>query len=238
MNSLEEGKVALSDSERDRLIALYDEDVAFADAQLGRFVSALKDCGLYDDSLIVLLSDHGEEFDDHGRWRHGKTLYEEQLQVPLIVKWPRGAAAGRRVSVLAQHVDIAPTLLDAAGKTPFAGLPGRSLLPLAAAAGEEREERAVLSYLLLDGREVESIVVNDWKLVRTLSYDREIAPVQLFDLSLDQRETANVAATEKQAADFLEAYLRHLTPAALASARRVEIEGDVERQLRALGYVP
>lgn len=240
LNSLDEGKVALSASERERLIALYDEDVAFADAQLGNFVSALEERGLYDDALFVLLSDHGEEFEDHGRWRHGKTLYEEQLQVPLIVKLPRGAGAGRRVSAFAQHIDIVPTILDAAGKTPSVARPGRSLLPMVprSALESKLEERAVLSYLLLDGRELESIVVKDWKLIRTLTYDREVAPYQLFDLSLDRRESTSVAETKKHAADFLEAYLRHLTPTAMAGATRVEIDIEMERQLRALGYVP
>ena len=151
MESLEDGRASLSPDELTRLVELYDEGVAFADAQLGRFIDALQAKGLYDDALIVLLSDHGEEFDDHGRWRHGKTLYGEQLDIPLIIKWPRGVGAGRRIGNLVQHIDLVPTVLDYVGRPRSSGLLGRSLWRLVDGEPYEREP-AALSYLLLDGR--------------------------------------------------------------------------------------
>jgi arylsulfatase A-like enzyme len=236
LNELDEGRVELSSGDRERLVGLYDQDVAFADAQFGRFVGALKERGIYRDALIVLLSDHGEEFEDHGRWRHGKTLYAEQLAVPLVVKWPGGVGSGRRVSGIAQHIDVAPTILEFVGAEPALALPGRDLFFLA--AGEPAsDESAAVSYLLLDERELESIVASNRKLIRTLRYDRQVDPYQLFDLSTDAEETRSLLAQENGAARFLEAYLRHLTPSARAAPAPVAIEGDVERQLRALGYV-
>lgn len=240
MESLEEGRATLSPGELARLVDLYDEDVAFADAQLGRFVDALKAHGLYEDALIVLLSDHGEEFDDHGRWRHGKTLYHEQLRVPLIIKWPTGVGAGERIGELAQHVDIVPTLLDYVGGPRNPAMQGRSLWPLV--AGEPSLVTPPLpsvatSYLLVDGREIESVVLGDHKLIRYLDYDRDVAPYQLFDLGSDAAETANVARENARLAAFLTDYLRHASPQPAALPTPAAIDENVERQLRALGYV-
>ncbi len=236
MESLEDGRVTLSPDELTRLVELYDEDVAFADSQFGRFIDALKAEGLYEDALIILVSDHGEEFDDHGRWRHGKTLYGEQLHVPLIIKWSQGKGAGRRIHNLAQHIDLVPTVLDYVGGPRRSGLLGRSLWRLVD-AGPYGREPAVLSYLLLDGREVESVVVGNDKLIRYLDYDRPIAPYQLFDVEMDRREATTLARDRSRRADFLEGYLRHAAPTPEVAPAPVVIDEDTERQLRALGYI-
>ena len=239
MESLEDGRVTLSPDELIRLVELYDEDVAFADVQFGRFIHALKSEGLYDDALIVLVSDHGEEFDDHGRWRHGKTLYGEQLDVPLIIKWPQGTGAGRRVRNLAQHIDLVPTVLDYVGGPRRSGLLGRSLWRLVdnKPGGPYGREPAVLSYLLLDGREVESVVVGNDKLIRYLDYDRPIVPYQLFDVETDRKEATSLARDRSRRARFLEGYLRHAAPTSVAAPTPVVIDEDTKRQLRALGYI-
>lgn len=238
MESLEAGRFTLSDEEVDRLVELYDQDVAFADAQLGRFLDALKERGLYEDALIILLSDHGEEFRDHGWWRHGKTLYGEQLRVPLIIKWPDGVGAGQRVDRIVQHIDIAPTVLDYLGRPRSSELAGRSLWRLVASEPlADENEPAVLSYLHMDGREVESVVVGNYKLIRYLSYDRAVEPYQLYDLESDETETTSLAGERARIADFLSDYLTHARPKPAATPTPAEIDEDVERQLRALGYI-
>lgn len=115
-------------SERLRNIDLYDGEIAFSDAQIGRLLARLKHRDAYDDTLIILLSDHGEEFGEHGGAGHGKTLYEEMLRVPLIIKFPNGDFAGRRYDGLIENVDIAPAVLDYLELSPEERFQGKSFM--------------------------------------------------------------------------------------------------------------
>jgi len=97
-------------ADRRRIVDLYDGTIAYVDDQIGRLLTALVENGSYDDALIVVTADHGEEFWDHGSFFHGQSLYDELLRVPLIVKYPRGWHAGTRVDGLASSLDILPTI--------------------------------------------------------------------------------------------------------------------------------
>jgi arylsulfatase A-like enzyme len=97
--------------DRERMIAQYDGDVAYGDQEFGRFVRELRARGLYDRALIVFTADHGEEFLDHGQWTHGKSVFDELIHVPLVVKFPGHEGAGTRVAQQVQLVDIVPTVL-------------------------------------------------------------------------------------------------------------------------------
>jgi len=108
---------------------LYAGEVAHVDAEIGRFLDALRAEGRYDRSLIVVTADHGEEFLDHGGWWHGTSLYEEQIHVPLLVKLPGNARAGTRVPWQVRSVDIAPTVVATAGLSFGAGWVGDTLFP-------------------------------------------------------------------------------------------------------------
>src|SRR4029077_19592421 len=94
---------------------LYDGEIAYLDTHLGRLFEERKRRGLYDPTLIVLTGDHGEEFQEHGGWWHGTTLYDEQIHVPLIMKPPVGGAKGRVVDELTTSLDISPTVIARAG---------------------------------------------------------------------------------------------------------------------------
>jgi choline-sulfatase len=108
----------------------YDDTIASADATIGRFVRYLKTHQLYDQSTILLVSDHGEGLGDHGEQEHGLFIYNEAIHVPLIVKPAAGVGAGRRILDVVQLADIVPTVLDLV-KAPAPGnLRGRSLKPL------------------------------------------------------------------------------------------------------------
>jgi arylsulfatase A-like enzyme/predicted Zn-dependent protease len=93
----------------------YDGEIRYADAIVGRFIATLKERGLYDDAMIVLLSDHGEALGEHGELDHGVFLYREALQVPLLVKLPRGERAGETERRLSGLVDVMPTVLKRLG---------------------------------------------------------------------------------------------------------------------------
>jgi len=112
----EEGRYpALPEAVRRNMVALYDGEIAYVDSLLGEFFKFLKDEGLYQRALVVILSDHGEEFYEHEGWDHGNHLYREVTRVPLIIKWPEDRYTGTRVEALAGLVDLRATLLAALG---------------------------------------------------------------------------------------------------------------------------
>jgi arylsulfatase A-like enzyme/tetratricopeptide (TPR) repeat protein len=108
----------------------YDGEIAYVDEIVGRLVKYLKAHQLYDQSTILLVSDHGEGLGDHGEQGHGLLAYEEAMRVPLIVKRSAGEGAGSRIKDLVQHVDLVPTILDMARAPVPDTLDGRSLMPL------------------------------------------------------------------------------------------------------------
>ena len=94
-----------------RYNTFYDAEILFSDSLLGDFFYLLKDLDIYDNSLIIFLSDHGEEFYDHKKWEHRQTMYEEMLRVPIIIKFPNGIKTGINTKRLARLIDIMPTIL-------------------------------------------------------------------------------------------------------------------------------
>jgi arylsulfatase A-like enzyme len=107
---------------------LYDGEVVRADRQFGRFLALLRFLGRYESSVVILTADHGEEFAEHRGFGHTRTLYEELLHVPLLVKLPHGAHAGRRVRERVSLTDVVPTILELAGLRAEEGaLDGRSI---------------------------------------------------------------------------------------------------------------
>jgi arylsulfatase A-like enzyme len=235
MEALEAGEIPSDARTREKLLELYDEKIRYLDRELGRLFDDLRKMELYRDSLIVLVSDHGEEFEEHGWWRHGKTLYQEQLHIPFLVKWPEGAAAGRRLQNAVQQVDLVPTVLDFLGEPLPRDLPGRSLYRLVESAGTF--DPVVSSYLHSDGREVESVVYRGQKLVRTLVYDREAPPFALFDLANDGGETKNLLEMQRPAFDFLDSLLRRPVEGPELAAVPAAIDEATRRRLEALGYI-
>ncbi len=216
------------------LMALYNAEVAFTDEQFGKTVDRFKRLGLYDDMMILVVSDHGEEFFEHGDWEHGETLYEEQLRVPLILKLPGNQGAGQVLDVRAGHVDVMPTLLEVIGAAVPEDVDGKSLLP--AIHGEDAEGGAMtLAFLALEKREKRSLVIDGLKLIGdNRSVDR------LFDLENDPLELEDQAPERVFERGFMGQELRALEwelAARRRSAEQVEIDPELRKQLEALGYI-
>lgn len=114
---------------KDRLRELYRGEVKHADEEIGKFFDQLRADGLYDDAMIIITADHGEEFQEHGGWWHGTTLYDEQVHVPLLVKLPKNARAGTRVPWQVREIDIAATIADVAGVPKPEKWDGETLFP-------------------------------------------------------------------------------------------------------------
>jgi arylsulfatase A-like enzyme len=123
---IRDGSLELTPRQRDSLVARYDGEIRFADEQLGRLRGAMEELGLWEDSLVVVVGDHGEEFWDHGGFEHGHSHHRELLRVPLVVRGP-GREAGTRRAERVSQLDIVPTVLAAAAVPLPPDLAGRPL---------------------------------------------------------------------------------------------------------------
>ena len=212
----------------------YDGEIAYADEITGRLLDSLRTRGLYDDALIILLSDHGEGLGDHGELEHGIFLYDETIRVPLIVKLPGGREAGRRAPAPVQHVDLLPTLLDLAGAAPVGNLPGRSLRPLLEgdeAAWPERELYAEALYprYHFGWSELYALTTGQFRYIQA---PRE----ELYDLIADPAESENLAPQRgRTVRDLRDALDAQRGGAALQTPSAVS--DDVLQRLRSLGYL-
>jgi choline-sulfatase len=171
--------------------APYDGAVMYSDEIVGRFLAELRKLGLYDPSLIILLSDHGEGLDEHGELTHGVFLYREVMHVPLIIKLPGGQNGGRRIQAPVQLIDIAPTVFEWAGIQPDPKLLGHTLGP-ALHAHEFQGDRSIVAESLY-GR-----LHFGWSELFSLTnsrYNLILAPrEELYDIREDPEEVHNLLA--------------------------------------------
>jgi arylsulfatase A-like enzyme len=226
-------------------IALYDGALLYVDAEVGRLLDAL---GHGEDTLVVVTSDHGEEFWDHaeaerhqggdprGVWGvgHGHTLFQELLHVPLIVAGP-GFPADRRVPCGVSLLDVAPTVLSALR------LPARPEMRGATLArfrddGAGCQQAPLAAESPAYGPETRALVWNGWKLI-----ERAGAGPALFDLARDPTERHDLAGCRPRALEALSGLLahEHAPRPGVLGGRRDVVPPDLEtsRQLRALGYL-
>lgn len=247
-----------SDGFRRNIIALYDGEIRYADeALIGPLLEELRKLRLYDRALIVLTSDHGEEFYDKGSWLHEGDLYAPLLKVPLLIKYPGRRGAGKRVERYARSTDIAPTILEEMGVgLPGEKLDGKGLRPLVRGTerGEERMFRSELAaYVVKDhvprrraiSQWTYKIILNDPFTPQDLSFFAAPPPklekLEIYDLATDPGETKNLAASRPELARRLMKYLednfKPTRKAAKTAAPASEIREDIKEELKALGYI-
>jgi len=156
----------------DRFRALYASEVRRMDQQVGELLDGLADLGLAEDTIVVVVADHGEEFLDHGSLGHSHSLYDELVHVPLIVRFPKSFdLAGRRVSEQAELNDVVPTLLEALGLPVSTPLRGGSWLPHLRGSGPAppSSETAVSQLYRIQGRHIFSLRTPGMKLISTVA---------------------------------------------------------------------
>jgi arylsulfatase A-like enzyme len=122
----------------------YDQEIRFTDGELRKFFGGLREDGFLDDTVVLIVSDHGENFGEHGWMGHGAELYEQVTHVPLLVAG-KGVAKGRRLRGLVGHLDLAPTIADIFGVAAPVNAEGRSLLPLLQGAPDPPEARVLVT---------------------------------------------------------------------------------------------
>ena len=215
--------------DRERVVALYDGGIHYTDAQLAHFFILMNELDLDRDTLVIFISDHGEEFWDHGSAIHSHTLYRELLHVPLLIRAP--GMTPTRVATTIPLMDLAPSILELLEVPLPAQFQGRSFSGLI--AGTETGDRPVIS----EQRSLKSWMEYPWKLIRGESAD----DLQLFNLADDPLEQTNLADPRSDIAERLGAKL----DARIAgnTAREVlELEPGIDdpehmKRLRALGYI-
>src|SRR5262245_57142758 len=217
---------------------LYDAEISFNDESFGKPLEKLDEIEPAAQSLVILLSDHGEGFDEHGSFRHGRTLFGEEIRIPLVIRFPGGVGRGRVVEAAARQVDVLPTILDAIGAPIPRGLAGRSLLPLALGSGAEPE--GTFAYLDRGGRILEAAIEGERKLIRFRVEGRGAPPrIGLFALDADPGETRDLAPSERVWREYLLSRLDAAAAEAPAGPEppRATLDAEQRRALEALGYL-
>jgi choline-sulfatase len=196
----------LTREEKQGINAAYTTSVEYMDSCVGRVLEALSQAELTEDTIVIYFGDHGYMLGQHGRFEK-HCSYEEAVRVPLIIRWPKRIAAGRRTRAFVELVDIVPTIHELCGYNVTKPLQGRSLLPLIDAQTTKHRDHVVVEYAQ---NEEAMIRDNDWKLVyerganrRQDGYDtgRPLVPHQfrLYDMFSDRQEMHNVADDPRNA---------------------------------------
>ncbi|HUO84426.1 MAG TPA: sulfatase-like hydrolase/transferase, partial [Thermoanaerobaculia bacterium] len=244
------GALSLPQRALEILRALYLVDVAWTDSRLGEILALLRNDGSLDRTLVVILSDHGENIGEHGLMEHQLSLYETLLRVPLVMRLPGQIRAGEIRDDPVQQIDVAPTILDVAGipKDDWPSMSGTSLLgaripqerPVIAEYMRPLDQRGLFRKVNPSfdfdrfDRRLKSIQVGTTKLIISDRGDPE-----LYDLAADPHETRNLIEERTEAARSLRKRLLEIVPrwGPANPAERPNLDPRAIEELRSLGYL-
>jgi len=230
--------------EKANIIALYDGEIRYTDDVLiGPLVARLKELGIYDNTLLIITSDHGEEFDEHGGWLHGRTVYDELIRVPLVIKFPDSAYKGVQIENKCRLIDIMPTVLETAGiKYDKSSIEGKSLTSFL--KGSETEDRVFISDLAHKNvpDPCPALIAtnkNSLKFIIEKSKDG-VKSIEAYDLKRDPRERNNIfkrtQALRQEIMKELDAYYAERAKLQ-RNKKRIRMDKELEEKLKALGYL-
>lgn len=259
VNKFEKTYLPVREDKKRALMELYQAEILAFDAFFGEFTAKLKKMELYDDAMIILLSDHGEEFFEHNGWGHSHSIYNEQVHVPLLIKFPKSKFKDKRIRRIVGLVDVMPTVLSYFNIKYPQRLDGENLMPLLTDGHIERKKHVVTS--ISTGRNFDilppriAIFEEPYKLIYNEAYTRgaidfykkfakpPIPPrFQLFNLSQDPGENNNTARSHKKIKDRLMKILiksRNLMMKRIAELgkSKKEIDSEARKHLKSLGYL-
>lgn len=167
--------------DRKRIEALYENEIAFNDKHFGELVAHLKAEGIYDDTLIIISADHGDEFWEHGSCGHGHNLHQELVRVPLVIRYPKAFKGGRSTAG-ADGVDLLPTLMALLGQKAPKDVQGRSLLPFIGATNPYPQ-----AVMAMNGRDAYTLAVGPAKAIM-----RSESSIQVYDVGADIAEKTDL----------------------------------------------
>jgi len=210
---------------------LYDGEVAYTDAQIGRLLDELEAAGLLENTIVVVTADHGEGLGDHGEPGHGMFLYDTTLLVPLIIRLPDQLIAGREVAEQVRLIDVAPTILELAAVALPEAFLGQSLMPFLVGESAPRPAYSETFYPRwhFGWQELHALRKDGFKYI--------LAPrPELYDVRSDPAESVDVVDDEPERADELRAEVEELRDEGVTSGPG-RLDADATQRLRALGYI-
>lgn len=247
-----------TDEEVKNIVGLYDGEIRYTDLFLVKpLIEELKKSRLYDSTMIIITSDHGEEFNEHEAWLHDHSIYDEGIKIPLIIKFPHSEYKGKKIHEIVRITDIVPTILDHLNiKTGSAEFDGQSLLPLI--EQKEKRNRVYVCDLALRDASIQSypnlIAMNkqNYKLILNREvrspYVKRVSEkfrgmrIELYDVNNDPNETKNLAH-QNQYRDLCFQLLKHIgkiyekLDKSAKKKEEVVLDKNLRERLRALGYI-
>jgi len=215
----------------------YKQEVEYLDGWIGQVIQTLKTNNLYDNSIVIITSDHGEEFYEHGGWWHGTTLHEEQARVPLVYKNPNGIGAELSIDELSSNVDLAPTILSTVDIDIPVAMKGRDLF---GPPPHEEFVPEVFAEADHEGNVVQMLRIGPWKYIQTNADNPRKRPQQqLFYIPDDPGEVNNLVDAESEKADEMQLLMKAKYQEILATSEEgseQDMDAATQERLRALGY--
>jgi arylsulfatase A-like enzyme len=226
----------------EHVMALYDGEIRLVDDHIGKLIAGLERVGVANRTVVVVTSDHGEEFFEHGRKGHHRTLYEEVLHVPLVMQIPGYSPRASRIAADSSIVDIMPTLLGLVGIEPPEGLEGTDFAPVI--TGESQVlDRPIFAELYRKGSRIVEVAAIDGaeKIIHHFNHRW----MESFDLAADPGEMRRLSNADARGSPLLEQMRRWLNKRWRGYAMRLrtkgvdplELDDASEEALRALGYI-
>ena len=229
---------------------LYDASVLWADANLGDVIDRLKRQGVWDKSIFIFVSDHGEEFLEHRSWFHGQSVYEELARAPMIIRFPGGKYGGMHIDAPVSLVDIMPSVLDYIGRPELCvNCRGTSFISKVYETDSDqadatsilalRDDKKFYDWALHPIRGNVNVAMRQghWKGI----WNHDVESFELYDLASDPDERIDLSAENpeltRQMQDQARDWLETCRESAFETGEAVELDDMVKEQLRALGYV-
>jgi arylsulfatase A-like enzyme len=225
-----DGSITLTQTDAEQLMALYDAEIRAFDDDMKALFAKLKEEGVYDNSLIIITADHGDEFLEHGSVDHAHTLYDELLRVPLMIRFPKGEHRGV-VNAQVQIIDLLPTILEFCNIELDTHLMGHSLLAYKDGVNGH-EEIPVFS----ERADLISLRTGRYKYI----YNVEEKAGELYDLQNDPSESKNLVEEDRQTAERMKNEILRwveITRQATSEQTGVKIDDKSVKELRSLGYI-
>ncbi|MFC1646002.1 sulfatase [Candidatus Omnitrophota bacterium] len=230
-----------------RLIASYDGEIRFFDDKFKELIWKLKSLGIYDKTLIILTSDHGEGFYEHGAGGHGHTIYEYELKVPFIIKHKDYIPEWKEVIMPVRLIDIMPTVLDILDIDYEVAINGRSLYPLLKTPKSDMETKDIYVELVSGVSNeyvIKGLIKGDWKYILTESSGlrdvQKLGHDELYNLKYDPRESHNLIDRFPDVLTNIRKefnrYKEYCSDNAIIPPK-VEIDFESVEALRSLGYL-